>query len=304
MQEKYKRQADLMLSLLPHVAKENFFALKGGTAINFFVRDMPRISVDIDLTYIFIDDRETALQNISDALDRIETSIKKVIQGISITRIPPDQGHDVKLNCQTRNAHLKIEVNTTTRGILSPVRMMAVTNNVQSTFRKFAAINVVSHGELFGGKICAALDRQHPRDLFDIHYLLRNKEYNDEVKNGFIMFLLCHFRPMHELLHPHLLDQSETFDRQFAGMTIDSFNYKVCEKARIALVEQINTSLTKKDKAFLISFNNAEPDWLLFSLKGAESLPGVKWKLQNIQNLKQANPKKHSQLVESLQATL
>lgn len=265
---------------------------------------MPRISVDIDLTYIFIDDRGTALQNISDALDRIEASIKKAIPEISITRIPADQGDDVKLNCQTRNAHVKIEVNTTTRGILSPLRMMTVTSNVQSTFRKFAAINVVSHGELFGGKICAALDRQHPRDLFDIHYLLQNNEYNDEVKNGFIMFLLCHFRPMHELLQPHLLDQSETFDRQFAGMTIDSFNYKVCEEARIALVEKINTSLTKEDKAFLISFNNAEPDWSLFSFKGAESLPGVKWKLQNIQNLKNANPKKHSQLVENLQAAV
>lgn len=304
MQESYKRQADLMLSLLPHVAKEDCFALKGGTAINFFVRNMPRISVDIDLTYVFIDDRETALRNISNALDRVEASIKKAIKGISITRIPPDQGHDVKLNCQTKDAHVKIEVNTTTRGVLSPVRMMQVATNVQSIFKKFAAINVVSHGELFGGKICAALDRQHPRDLFDIHYLFQNREFNDEVKNGFIMFLLCHFRPMHELIQPHLLDQRETFDRQFLGMTIDVFNYQICEEARIALVEQIGKSLTEKDKTFLVSFNKAEPIWSLFSLRGVENLPGVKWKLQNIENLKNSNPKKHSQLVESLQATL
>ena len=122
---KYRAQVDLLLSILPHVAKENSLALKGGTAINLFVRDMPRLSVDIDLTYInWEDDRATALQNISDALGRIEERIKAAIPDISATRVPPEQGQDVKLNCQTKQAHVKIEVNTTTRGIIFPVRMM------------------------------------------------------------------------------------------------------------------------------------------------------------------------------------
>ena len=46
----YKAQVDLLLQILPHIAKEEIFALKGGTAINLFVRDMPRLSIDIDLT--------------------------------------------------------------------------------------------------------------------------------------------------------------------------------------------------------------------------------------------------------------
>lgn len=122
---KYKAHVDLLLTILPLVAKEKSFALKGGTAINLFVREMPRLSVDIDLTYTSIfDNRDNALKNISDALDRIETDIKKAVPGISITRVPHGQGDDVKLNCQTLTAHVKIEVNTITRGIILPVRMM------------------------------------------------------------------------------------------------------------------------------------------------------------------------------------
>src|SRR5437762_11387252 len=99
---KYKAQVDLLLTILPLVAKEKIFALKGGTAINLFVREMPRLSVDIDLTYTSItDNRETVLKNISDGLDRIESEIKKAVPGISITRVPHGQGEDVKLNCQT-----------------------------------------------------------------------------------------------------------------------------------------------------------------------------------------------------------
>ncbi|MDZ7648464.1 MAG: nucleotidyl transferase AbiEii/AbiGii toxin family protein [Cytophagales bacterium] len=185
----YRAQVDLLLSILPHVAKEVTLALKGGTAINLFIRDMPRLSVDIDLTYLsWQDDRSTALQNISTALDRIEERIKESINPISITRVPVGQGQDAKLNCQTRQAHIKIEVNTTTRGILFPDRMMPITDAVQSEFKKFAAIKVVSHAELYGGKICAGLDRQHPRDIFDIHYLLKNEGFSNDIKQGFLFF--------------------------------------------------------------------------------------------------------------------
>jgi len=158
---KYKEQVDFLIRILPHIAKEKSLALKDGTAINLFVRDMPRLSVDIDLTSkSIIDDRETALANISAALKRIDESIKTAIPGISITHIPYDQGSDVKLNCQIHNAHVKIEVNTITRGVILPIRMMQLAEVAQTEFGKFAAIQVVSHGKLFGGKICAALDRQ------------------------------------------------------------------------------------------------------------------------------------------------
>ena len=62
--EAYRRQAALLIKTLPLVAAETAFALKGGTAINLFVRDMPRLSVDIDLTYVPVADRESSLKEI------------------------------------------------------------------------------------------------------------------------------------------------------------------------------------------------------------------------------------------------
>ncbi len=112
---KYKAQVDLLLQTIPYVAKETIFALKGGTAINLFLRNMPRLSVDIDLTYLPIDDRDTALKNISDGLGRIKVDLEKSIRGISVTPTSRE-GQDAKINCQIRGAQIKIEVNTVTRG--------------------------------------------------------------------------------------------------------------------------------------------------------------------------------------------
>lgn len=298
----YRAQVDLLLSILPHVAKEEGLALKGGTAINLFVRDMPRLSVDIDLTYVsWQDDRTTALQNISAALDRIEERVKRSIKPISITRVPMGQGQDVKLNCQTQQAHVKIEVNTTTRGILFPDRTISVSDTVQAEFKKFAAIRVVSHAELYGGKICAALDRQHPRDIFDIHYLLKNEGFSNDIKEGFLFFLLSHARPIHELIDPKRQDQKHAFENQFSGMTKESFTYENYEEVREQLVFEINKSLTEEDKKFLVTFKKGEPQWELIKLNNLQHFPAIQWKLQNIQTLAKNNKSKHADLLKRLE---
>ena len=129
---KYKAQVDLLLQTLPHVAKEEVFALKGGSAINLFVRNLPRLSVDIDLTYLPFDGRKTALLNISNALGNIKKRLEMSIKGINVIGTQLKEGEDVKLNCQLKNAQIKIEVNTTTRGHILPVRMLQVTETVQN----------------------------------------------------------------------------------------------------------------------------------------------------------------------------
>ncbi len=91
---------------------------------------------------------------------------------------------------------------------------------------------VISHGELFDGKICAALDRQHPRDLLDVHYLLSHEGITTIVKQGFIAALLSHPRPIHEVLNPNWRDQSDTFASQFRGMTILPFTYTDLEETQ------------------------------------------------------------------------
>lgn len=301
--DKYRAQADLLLQVLPHVAKEEIFALKGGTAINLFVLDMPRLSVDIDLTYLPFDDRLTSLHNISEGLGRIKQSLEKSIKNITVTPALRES-EDVKLHCQLDKAQIKIEVNTTTRGHIHPVRLLQVSEKVQKEFGKFAAINVVSQAELYGGKICAALDRQHPRDLFDVHLLFENEGYTDEIKIGFLTALLSHMRPINEVLFPHLSDQKETFENQFYGMTAAPFSYEEYENTRKRLLNEIHSKLTETDKSFLLSFKNGEPDWKLFPIKNLKDLPAVKWKIENLKRLKESNPKKHTDLVKVLEGKL
>ncbi|MCF8380008.1 MAG: nucleotidyl transferase AbiEii/AbiGii toxin family protein [Bacteroidales bacterium] len=143
----YLNQADLILQVIPHIATEKTLAIRGGTAINLFLREMPRLSVDIDLTYLPFDNREIALTNISDSLGRIRERITKSIPGTTVNNFIIE-GNDIKFFVQTKNAQIKIEVNTTTRGHLHPFRLIQVNETVQERFKKFAAIQVVSDAEL------------------------------------------------------------------------------------------------------------------------------------------------------------
>src|ERR1035437_5793291 len=177
VKEAYKRQVALLLNVIPEIAKESCFALHGGTENNLFVRDMPRLSIDVDLTYIPIEDRTTSLQNISDALERAKKHIEKAVPHVTVLhRIDA-----AKLLVSVPGAAIKIEVNTVIRGILREPVKLTLNSKAQDAFEVFNAINVVPIGQLYGGKICAALDRQHPRDLFDVKYLLQNEGITKEI---------------------------------------------------------------------------------------------------------------------------
>jgi len=300
----YKNQVDLLLQVLPYVAKEKAFALKGGTAINLFVRDMPRLSVDIDLTYLPLDSREDALKNIEEGLNRIKTDLEKNVPDIKVHSVPLNGGTDVKLNVQGRNAQIKIEVNTITRGNVFPTKLMQVVDSVQEEYDKFAAIHVVSLAELYGGKVCAAIDRQHPRDLFDVKLLMENEGITDEIWEGIKIGLISHYKPINELLSPILKDQKSAFDNQFSGMTAAEFSYEDYKQTRAKLLETIQKRLTDDDKKFLLSFEMGQPDWSLFPHSVLKNLPAIKWKLINIRKLKKDNPKKHLQMMDSLKSML
>ena len=300
---KYRAQVELLLQTIPYIAKVKIFALKGGTAINLFIRSAPRLSVDIDLTYIPINDRETALRDISDGLGRIKADLEKSIHGISITAVSREGG-DAKINCQLQRAQIKIEVNTTTRGTINNPELLTVDKKVQEFFGRFAAINVVSMAELYVGKICAALDRQHPRDLFDVRLLLDNEGITEEIKTGFLVTLISHMRPINELLNPTFIDQRRSFETQFSGMSDIPFSYEEFEKTREELVSDIKAKLSIEDREFLLSFKEAAPIWEYFSVKNAKELPAVLWKLQNIERLIRENPEKHKGLVNTLEKTL
>ena len=298
----YKNQVKLLLDVIPIVANESMFALFGGTAINLFVRNMPRLSVDIDLVYVPIeDDFNTGRMNIENGLSRIKTTVEKSIPRVSVTR-QKDQKGDIKLNIQTPNSTIKVEVNPTGRGLISPAKKLALCNKTQEEFDVFCSINVVSLEQLYGGKICAALDRQHPRDLFDVKYLLENEGFTDDIKRGFIYSLLCSGRPIHEVIDPNLKDERQTMKDHFDGMTADIFTYENYEEIRSKLISIIKASLTDKDKDFIVQFDAGTPSWNQYDFS---MMPGVKWKLKNLtENLIPDDPKKHQLQHEELKRKL
>jgi len=293
----YKNQVTLLLNVLPEVAKENCFALHGGTAINFFVRDMPRLSVDIDLTYLPIEDRPTTFANIAAALERIKASLEKVILDVRITH-RQDVG---KLQISVRGVDVKVEVNLVMRGTLATPVKLQLCQKAQNEFEAFSAINVVPIGQIYGGKICAALDRQHPRDLFDIKDLLKNKGFTKEIKEGFLLCLLSSDRPINEVISPNFRDQHSAMDNQFAGMSEEAFSYEEYEAVRKNLVKTIHENLSMKDKSFLLSVKDVTPDWSIYNF---ERYPAVAWKLQNLQKVKVSNPEKHAKQYNDLKKKL
>ena len=295
--KEYKKQAALLLAVLPEVAKETCFALHGGTAINLFVRDMPRLSVDIDLTYLPIEDRAATLEHIAEALERIKARIKTVIPGLQVQH----KKETGKLLIAGRDADIKLEVSLVGRGALSAPVKMPLCDKAQKEFEAFAAIQVVPFGQLYGGKICAALDRQHPRDLFDVKHLLAHEGFSEEVKKGFLMWLLCGDRPLNEVIRPNLQDQRSAMVNQFDGMSDTDFSYEEYEAVRERLIKTIHESLTEKDREFLLSVKSLTPDWSIYDF---ERFPAVQWKIQNLKKLKETNPQKHQQQYEALKSKL
>jgi hypothetical protein len=154
---------------------------------------------------------------------------------------------------------------------------------------------------MHGGKLCAALDRQHPRDLFDTKLLLENVGFTDEIKRGFMFALISSNRPTHEMLEPNLLDQQTAFENQFEGMSDLAFSYGDYEATRDRLIDTIRRNLNKSDKQFLLSFNRLKPDWSVYDY---QCFPSVKWKLSNLVKFKEDNPESFQRQLHRLEELL
>lgn len=298
MQEKYIKQVALLVKCLPIIATEECFAIKGGTAINLFFMNLPRLSVDIDLVYLPIESRDTTYQNINQALERISQRLQKIGLKVSSNR-----KNEQKLICSDGVSDIKIEPNYTLRGYVFEPQLMELCPKAQDLFG-YAEARIISEAELWGGKICAALDRQHPRDLFDIYNLLNTVGINSEIKNGFISLLLAGNRPLHEMLKPNFQMDEDIFDKEFAGMTDESFTFDEAKRTFLKLVENIHTILTDEDKRFLLDFVQLKANLQAADISNLDKLPGIKWKLKNLENLQNQNPEKFQEQYDKLKISL
>jgi predicted nucleotidyltransferase component of viral defense system len=245
---------------------------------------MPRLSVDIDLTYLPLSPRDEALADITHAM---ETIAKDVMRRISGTHVHVDRARGVatKLVVSHNEVHVKVEPNQVLRGSVYPPETRDLCGNAQAFFELFASARTLSMADLYGGKLCAALDRQHPRDLFDIHLLLQNEGLTPDVRRAFVVYLASHDRPMHELLDPTFKDMEETYATQFAGMAQQEVALPVLVQTLKDLPCLLVRGLTDDEKGFLLSMKQGEPEWTKLAIAHVKELPALQWKLINIRKM-------------------
>lgn len=295
----YRRQVALLLRILPLVAAEDCFALKGGTAINLFIRDMPRLSVDIDLMFLPVRSRAESLAEIDAAMKRIEQAILRTIVRSKVTHTLTD-GFVTKLLVNADRTQIKIELSPVTRGTVYEPELRSVSPKVEEEFG-FAEIRVVSFADLYAGKLVAALDRQHPRDLFDVRDLLAVEGITDELRAAFIVYLISHNRPMSEVLSGRKKDLAAEYKNGFEGMTDDASTIDDLIQAQDAMIEALIGQMPQPHKDFLIGFERGAPDWSLLQISHASTLPAVLWRQQNLDT---RSPEQRDALVTALQEAL
>ena len=297
--ELYRQQVDLLVRTLPSVAAEPVFALKGGTAINLFIRDLPRLSVDIDLTYLPLKSRKEALADIEGALARIGESIG---QSLPDTKIFPSrldkEGTLNRLVVRSPLAQIKIEVTPVTRGCVFEPSVMPVSRAVEDQF-SFAETLVVSFDDLYAGKLVAALDRQHPRDLFDVRYLLANEGITASLRQAFLVYSVSHNRPAVETLSPRRKDIARDFEENFAGMTTAPVTIEDLIETREEMIDLVVGQMPQEHRQFLIGVETGDADWTSTGLEKAADLPAVRWKLTNLDRVE---PQRRAEFADRLAA--
>jgi hypothetical protein len=276
--------------------------MKGGTALNLFVQDMPRLSVDIDVVFVPYElSRADALQRIADELAAAKARLEAL--GLQASLRKARDGNEAKLFVSSDENEVKVEVNFVFRGTVLPPVPTSLTENAQQMFAANIEVPVLATPELYGGKLVAALDRQHPRDLFDVHLMFDRFGLPPEFLDCFAIYLAGHNRPTHEVLFPNEQDIDAVFEAEFAGMTNVPVTLDELKATRQRLMRELPRALSERQRGFLLSLVQAEPDWTLSPFAHVRDLPAIQWKLANLIKLRK-NPVKFQQQYTELLARL
>lgn len=281
LSSKYLKQVSTLIDILSLIANDDKFAIKGGTAINLFLFDMPRLSVDIDLCYLPLTSREQALRDIKNFIKNLSQKVN--VLGFKTREKQSVSGYESTLFIRTKTIEVKLEINLVVRGaVYKPILRRLVPIAVE-TFKRDTEILCLDINDLIAGKICAALDRQHPRDFFDLYMYFKQFSYTQELHQAFIVYLLSCKRPISELIRPNFSDIKSSYETQFDGMTSINISCQTLEETRTQIFDTVSSSFKEYEKEFLISFKRGEPKWDLLPIANIQNFPAVKWKLHNIQ---------------------
>ena len=302
MDRRYADTVRLLLSVAPIVFEEPAFAMKGGTALNLFLHDLPRLSVDIDVVYVpWQDPRADALATIAQGLDTIAAKLGR--RGLGARAVAGNES-ETKLLVEDPVSQVKIEVNTVFRGTVLPVESRPLMPSAAADFATEFNLPILAPDELYGGKLVAALDRQHPRDLFDVHVMFESGGLGDDTIECFVTYLAGHNRPIHEVLSSKDKDIGTEFRNQFSGMTREPVALETLLEARHHLRDALAARLTEGQRRFLLGLARAEPDWSLLACPYAGELPALRWKLENLRRFREQRPADFGKQADQLERLL
>ena len=291
MDSSYIEIARLMLLAAPHVFRAPDFAMKGGTALNLFLHDMPRLSVDIDIAFIdHTKSRDEALKSIRQELQSLCERIEPL--GLRGTLISTGDSEDVKIIITRGAVSMKVEVNYNFRGTLLPPRDARISELASRSFAMDFSIPSLAREELYAGKLVAALDRQHPRDFFDVREMFLKDHLDAGVVDCFVCYLAGHNNTVHGVLFSKDKKITSLYEEQFVGMTTHPVSLAELQEARSNLRSALLTNLQERHKEFLLGLVRLEPDWSLMPFPHLRELPALKWKILNLEKLRRTNPKK------------
>jgi hypothetical protein len=262
---------------------------------------MPRLSIDIDLTYLPIEPRDKFLSKLTHTLEELANMIVASNKQLYVEKKYINKNQLAKLIISNDNVNVKIEPNLILRGYVFNPEKRNLCQAAQDQFLQSFKINCMSFADLYGGKICAAVDRQHPRDLFDIKILFENGGITDEMRRAFVAYLASSPRPMNELLLPNLLDITDVFQKEFLDMSDKPISCEELEHTRKQLINYLHKNLTEKERRFLLSVKHGGPEWALMEGIRLDNLPALKWKVINIQKM---DRKKHQDATNKLKEIL
>ena len=303
MNATYIATARLLAEISPAAFESGMFALKGGTAINLFLRDIPRLSVDLDL--VFTDHRIPR----ADALAAINTALRTARNNLAKRRFKvqtisaADMG-ETGLLVYRDNLSVKIEVNTVIRGTIHPTRTLGLTPAASDALMADLELSLLSPDEIYGGKLVAAMDRQHPRDLFDVMELFAHGGITPEIRRSFVVYLASHNRTIHEVLFPTPKDIRLAYNGSFVGMTTEPVTLDALLESRDRLFLELPAALDANEREFLRTLVRAKPDWSLLDIPHLKELPAIRWRLQNLEQLLRRQPDRFRSLAETLDERL
>lgn len=294
----------LMLRVAPLVFNHPGYALKGGTAINLYIDQMRRLSVDLDVVYLDgTADRATALRDISQMLSAV--SARALKQGLDVQRLRRSSDHEAVIVISDGSVRVKVEVNTVFRGSVYQPSLGDLCDTAARTFEVSVPLTLLDTSEVYAGKFLAALDRQHPRDLFDLWRFRQNSSIDDRLMDAFVLYLCGHSRPPHEILDGRDRDISSDYERGLLGMLEEPFPsleelQTTRSWARMVVLESLNAA----QRAFLIDFFGLRQVDDPFAEVELAELPALEWKRRNLRIFRNAKPEEFARQLDALNRIL